>query len=208
MKRLLAAILTALCIAAQGCAPATPVSLQATPATPATETAVAAASTPATPIPVTPSEYVPTIFPVTPTSTACAYAPGSQDLPELSRHFNAALQEISLDLNGLAYAYGENCVYGDGHQVFSAMETDFRVGVKVKTIRDEGSMGDWIAKIMGIVLDLPADEMVGSKAGRVDFNFKEPDPAQIFITVPIDKYRREADNLRGAELFHLFYPSP
>ncbi len=205
MKRLLAAVLIAFCVAAQACAPATPVLSRATPAT---ATALAAASTPATPIPVTPPEYVPTIFPIAPTFAGCAYVWGSLDLPELSRHFNAALQKISLNLSGLAYAYGENCVYSDGHQTFSAMETDFRVGVKVKTIRDEGSLGDWIAKVMSIVLDLPADEMVGVKAGRVDFNFKEPDPAQIFITVPIDKYRREAGNLRGAELFHLFYPSP
>jgi hypothetical protein len=130
---------------------------------------------------------------------------GSKELPELSRRLNAELQKISLDVSGLAYAYGENCVYADGHSTFSAMETDFRIGVKVKTIRDEGALGDWIAKVMPVVLDLPPEQLVGPNSGRVDFSFEQPDPASLFVTVPIEKYLREADDLRGLALLRLFY---
>lgn len=111
-------------------------------------------------------------------------------------------------VTGLAYAYGENCVYADGHQTFSAKETDFRVGVTVKTLRDEGALGDWIFKVMPIVLALPKDQLPGPQSGRVDFHFKQPDPADLYVTVPIDKYVKEADGLRGAALLHLFYTGP
>ena len=155
-----------------------------------------------------PSEFVPTAVPITPTYEGCAYVWGSQQLPELSSQLNSTLQKMSMDATGLAYTYGENCVYGDGHQTFGAMETDFRVGVKVVSVRDEAALGDWIFKVMQIILDLPPEEIEGPQPGRVDFDFKQPDPAELFVTVPIDKYLREATGLKGAELFRLFYTNP
>ena len=50
--------------------------------------------------------------------------------------------------------------------------------------------------------------MKGPRAGRVDFDFKQPDPAELFVTVPIEQYRREADDLKGAALLRLFYKTP
>jgi hypothetical protein len=194
MRRALVGVLVVLCIAAQACA-------SALPATPAQ-------LSPSTVTPAAPTEFVPTAVPITPTFEGCAYVWASQDLPELSRRLNAELQKTSDDVTGLAYAYGENCVYGDGHATFSAMETDYRIGVKVTTVRDEGTLGEWIRKVMNIVLELPPDQLQGPQPGRVDFDFKQPDPAELFVTVPIDKYRQEADNLRGADLLHLFYPTP
>ena len=49
-------------------------------------------------------------MPVTPTYEGCAYVWASHDMPELSRKLNAELQDISMNLSGLAYAYGEDCV--------------------------------------------------------------------------------------------------
>src|SRR5512146_3262054 len=190
MKHLLAAALIGVCIVTQACASVTPAAPQALPATLT---------------PVLPTEYIPTAIPITPTYEGCAYVWGSEELPELSRRLNAELQKISTDLTALAYAFGEDCVYGNGHKTFSAMETDFRVGVKVKTVKDDGALGDWIAKVMPIVLDLPPEQLEGPRTGRVDFSFEQPHPPQLFVTVPIDKYRREAGSLRGAELLHLFY---
>ena len=43
------------------------------------------------------------------------------------------LQAVDTNLTGNAYAYGENCVYADGHNTFAAMETDFRVKVTFLT---------------------------------------------------------------------------
>ena len=158
--------------------------------------------------PVLPAEFVPTVVPSTPTFEGCAYVWASQQLPELSRLLNASLQQTSADVTGLAYAYGENCVYADGHETFSAMETDYRIGVKVKDVHDEAALGDWIAKVMLIVDALPAAETRGPQPGRVDFDFKQPDPAELFVSVPIEKYHREAKELKGVELFRLFYTNP
>ncbi len=155
--------------------------------------------------PAIPSEIVPTVIPITATYEGCAFVEGSQDLPDLSRQFNAKLQEVGTEVTGLAYAYGENCIYGDGHQTFSARETDFRVGVTVTSVRDEGTLGNWIGKVMPIVLALPKDQLQGPQSGRVDFHFKQPDPADLYVRVPIDKYVKESDGLHGADLLHLFY---
>ena len=171
--------------------------------------AAAPAQSPTTPAaPVIPTEFIPSAVPVSPTYDGCYYVWASQDLPELSRKLNAQLQDISTDVTGLAYAYGENCVYADGHQTFSARETDFRVGIKVTAVKDEAALGDWISKVMPIVLALPEDQLQGPQQGRVDFDFKQPDPADLFVTVPIDQYLREADDLKGAALLHLFLPNP
>ncbi len=197
MKRLLPAAVVTFCLAAQACTSSTPTATPTPLALLAATVAVAS-----------PTEYIPTLIPVTPTSAGCTLVSGTQDMPELTRQLNAKLQNTSLDASGLAYAFGQYCVYGDGHQTFSALETDFRIGVKTKVIQDEGTLGDWIYKVMTIVLALPADQLQGPQSGRVDFDFKEPDPAELFVTVPIDKYRSEADGLHGAELLHLFYNKP
>ncbi len=195
MRRLLAVIVIGFGFGAMSCVPSLP---------PAPQQPLAPTSLP----PETSTEYVPSPLPVSPTYEGCAFVWASQDMPELSRKLNASLQKISMDVSGLAYAYGENCVYGDGHSTFSAMETDFRVGVKVTAVRDEDALGNWIYKIMPLILAIPPDQLEGPNAGRVDFDFKQPDPAEVFVTVPIEKYRQEADNLRGAALFRLFYNKP
>ena len=170
--------------------------------------AAPAVGAPGSETPPIPSEFVPTAIPITPTYEGCAYMWGSQQLPALSSKLNTELQKINMDATGLAYAYGENCVYGDGHQTFSAMETDYRVGVKVKNVHDEAALGDWIFKVMEVILDLPPEEIQGPQPGRVDFDFKQPDPAELHVNVPIDRYRSEATGLKGAELFRLFYTNP
>ncbi len=158
--------------------------------------------------PALPTEFVPTVVTSTPTFAGCAYMWASEDLPELSRRLNAELQEISSDVSGLAYAFGENCVYEDGHATFGAMETDFRIGVKVKSVADEAALGDWIARVMRVIEALPPQEIQGPQPGRVDFAFKQPDPAELFVSVPIEKYRQEGQGLKGAALLRLFYPHP
>ncbi len=193
MQRLSALAFVALCIAA-ACVPASPSAYMEL--------------VPVTITPPGPTEYVPTPIPVTPTPSGCTSSWGTEELPELSRLLNAELQLTSMDASGLAYAYGEKCIYADGRYSLRVIETDYRIGVKVKAITDEAALGDWIYKVMTIVLDLPPDQMVGYQPGRVDFDFKQPDPAKIFVIVPISVYRRDADDLRGADLLHLFYPAP
>ena len=194
MNRLQAVALFGLCLVSEACAPAVP--------------AASVQLSPVTITPPVPTEIVPTPIPATPTFAGCTYVWGSQELPELSRLLNAQLQLTSMDASGLAYAYGQYCVYADGRETLGIVETDYRIGVKIKDVRDEYALGEWIYKVMNIVLDLPSDQVLGYQPGRVDFNFKQPDPADLFVTVPIDKYLREADDLKGADLLHLFLPNP
>src|SRR5574341_226341 len=144
----------------------------------------------------------------TPTYEGCYYVWASQDLPELSKKVLDALQAMDKNVTGSAYAYGENCVYADGHATFGAMETDFSIKVKVKDLKDEKALGDWIARVMKIILQLPRQELPGPQRGRVDFTFSKSDSEQLHLTVSIDRYEREAVRLTGAELFKYFYKNP
>lgn len=175
-------------------------------------TSLASPQVPPTITPPVPTEFVPTAIPLTPTFAGCAYVWGSQDMAELSSLLNAKLRNLGKNTaglayaSGLAYAYGENCVYADGHQTFSAQETDFRIGVQVTTVRDEGTLGEWMYKVMRIIVALPQEQLQGPQAGRVDFDFKDPESGDVFVTVAIDRYLREAGNLHGIPLFRLFHP--
>lgn len=145
---------------------------------------------------------------VPPTYEGCAYVWASQDLPKLTKKVNDSLQAININITGSAYAYGENCVFEDGHATFGAMETDYRVRVKVNDIKDEKALGDWIAKAMEVIVKIPDDEAPGPQPGRVDFVFSKSDSDQLSMSVSIDIYKRKATGLTGVELFKLFYKSP
>lgn len=143
-----------------------------------------------------------------PTFEPCAYVWASQDLPELTKKLTNSLQAIDTAITASAYAYGEDCVYADGHSTFGAMETDYRVQVKVIDTKDEKALGDWIAKAMEVILKVSDDEAPGPMTGRVDFVFSKSDSDQLSIRVPIDIYKQKATGLTGAELFKLFYKNP
>jgi len=143
-----------------------------------------------------------------PTYEGCAYVWASQDLPKLTKKVNDSLQTIDINMTGSAYAYGENCVYGNGHATFGAMETDYRVRVKVTDIKDEKALGDWIAKAMEVIVKIPDDEAPGPQLGRVYFLFSKSDTDQLSVSISIDTYKRKATGLTGVELFKLFYKNP
>jgi hypothetical protein len=145
---------------------------------------------------------------ITPTYEGCAYVWASHDLPELSKKVNAALQAKDSKAGGSAYAYGEDCVYADGHGTFSAMETDFRVQILVQDLKDEASLGNWIVEVMSVIDALPPTELSGPQPGRVDIEFRSTASENLFLHVSILKYRQEAQGLKGPQLFKLFYNNP
>ena len=111
-------------------------------------------------------------------------------------------------MSGSAYAYGEDCVFADRQRAFSAMETDFRVKVKVRDLGDKKALGDWMAKALQVIVSLPADEISGPQLGRVEFEFDATRSENLFVNVPLDQYQHRARELRGAELFDFFYDNP
>src|SRR5215204_2146767 len=68
---------------------------------------------------------------LTPTYEGCGYQWAYKDMPELNEPFDEAIKIINTDAKAWATAFGEDCVYADGHTDFSAMETDFYVHLPV-----------------------------------------------------------------------------
>lgn len=145
---------------------------------------------------------------IPPTSESCAYVWASQELPDLSQKVYNALQAVDTNLTGNAYAYGENCVYADGHNTFAAMETDFRVKVSVSDLKDEKALGDWIANAMGAIMKLPTDDVPGPQPGRVEFDFSKSETENLFLNISIARYQKLAPGISGAELFRNFNNNP
>lgn len=167
---------------------------------------------------VTPATYqggTPTFIAATATPTAdipptyegCAYMWASQDLPALTQKVNDSLQALDKTVSASAYAYGENCVYADGHSTFGAMETDYRVNVEVRDIKDEKALGDMIAKVMGVIIKIPPADTAGPNPGRVEFSFRHGDD-QTAVNVQINQYIHDAASLKGAELYKFFHQNP
>jgi hypothetical protein len=145
---------------------------------------------------------------ITPASDNCAYVWASHDLPGLSQKVAASLEALDPNVTGSAYAYGEDCVYGDGHSTFSAMETDFRVKVAVDNLANEEALGNRIAQVMDVITQLPADQLSGPQPGRVQFEFSKSATETLFLNVSIAKYKSQAAGLSGAEIFRLFNNNP
>jgi len=145
---------------------------------------------------------------ITPTSELCAYMWATHELRSLSQKVNSSFQALDPNLTGSAYAYGEDCVYADGHSTFSAMETDFRAKVSVTDLTDEKALGDWISSVMGIILKLPSSDLSGPQPGRVDFEFTAGPSQVLNLKVTIAKYQSGAASLTGVELFRFFKNNP
>lgn len=181
--------LSILAVTLSACAsPSTPTMAPVSPTIPPTETP--------TSIPDTSSSFEP-----------CGYMWASQDLPDVSTKVNDLLQAVDKNITASAYAYGENCVYADGHSTFGAMETDYRVKVEVKNIKDETALGNLIAKVMDVIVKIPLSEVKGPNPGRVEFAFNHG-TEQVNVVVQINVYTHDASNLKGDELFRFFHQNP
>jgi hypothetical protein len=157
---------------------------------------------------VEPGSTTPAPVITTPAYEGCAFMWASHDLPDLSQKVGSAFKVIDPNLTGSAYAYGEDCVYADGHSTFSTMETDFRVKVSVNDLQDEKSLGDWIFNVMVVITKLPAGEIPGPQPGRVEFQFSKSESETLNLSVSIAKFKSQAAGLTGAELFKLFNNNP
>jgi len=145
---------------------------------------------------------------ITPAYEGCGYQWAYKDMPEINEPLDEAIKIINPDAKAWATAFGEDCVYADGHATFGAMETDFYVQLAVDDLSAYESFGNWIAQAMNIVNGLPVDLIVGPKPGFVEFWFIKSEGEHIVMRVPIQKYRDEATEKNGEELFRLFYTNP
>lgn len=138
----------------------------------------------------------------------CYYVAATRELPELSRMLDSRLQTLDSAANVSAYAYGEDCVASDGTRTFRTAETDFRVRIPVASLQDEGSLGSWIANVMGAIDALPEGQVPGPQLGRVEFEFYTPRGERLRLNIEIRRFRSEGVGLAGATLFQHFYTTP
>jgi hypothetical protein len=141
----------------------------------------------------------------TPTFEGCYYNWAYKDLPELTEKVNSAIRALDPDASAYAQAFGEDCIYADGHSTFGAMETDFYIRLPAAELSDEEAFGNWIGQVMPVVLNLPPDEVPGPTPGSVEFRFTKSDVEQIIVRVPIRQYREAGAGKTGVELFRWFY---
>jgi hypothetical protein len=153
--------------------------------------------------PSTTASVAPTVTTTSPGYGSCYYVWATSDLPELSKRIDSELKVVNPDFSGSAYAYGEDCVQADGTRTFTAMETDFRVQLAVADLSDKESMGNWVARIMSVVLAVPASELQGPRPGRVEFEFATAQAESRRLNVDITTYKAQGAGLQGARLFDL-----
>jgi hypothetical protein len=145
----------------------------------------------------------PTITPTPPPMSAyggCGYQWAFKDLPELSTEFQQAIQGLQPSAEANAFAFGEDCIYADGTRTFLAMETDFNITLQIVDVNNESDLGEWIVKIMQVVLNIPKDKIVGPRPGRVSIIFQAGEQSQV-INFYIDQYQALSPDLSNAEIY-------
>ena len=143
-----------------------------------------------------------------PASEACAYNWASENLPELTQKLDSPMRALNAKARARAEAFGEDCIYADGHSTFGAMETDFYIQLRVDDLYNEAAFGNWISQVMTVIEQIPPEEIRGPQPGFVEFRFTKSDTEQIIVRIPIKDYRDKAGDKSGKELFRLFYIPP
>ena len=135
-----------------------------------------------------------------PEYSGCAYQWAYEDLPKLSSDFQQSIQGLQAEAQASVFAFGENCVYADGSATFTAMETDFNITLQVAVLANDAELGEWIVKVMQIIENIPQDQIVGPRPGRVSVAF-QASSEQKFVNFYIDQYRALQSGLSNAEIY-------
>ncbi|MBI5840892.1 MAG: hypothetical protein HZB19_12390 [Chloroflexi bacterium] len=143
----------------------------------------------------------------TPAYESCYFVWASQELPELTQKMDIEIRALDPNASANASAFGEDCVFADGHSTFSAMETDFYIRMPVSDLTDEEAFGNWMAQVMLVILQLPSEEVPGPQPGFVEFWFIKSDTENLVVRVPIQQYK-DVKEKTGMELFRWFYIPP
>ena len=143
-------------------------------------------------------------LPLTPISSSSTGNCGSQwatkDLPELTRQLDASIKSLDPNAKAWATAYGEDCIYADGHADFSALETDFNVTLQVSDLSNEADLGGWIVKVMQIVENIPEEKIMGPQPGRVSIAF-QAGSEQKFVNFYLNQYQILPSGLSDTEIY-------
>jgi hypothetical protein len=130
----------------------------------------------------------------------CGYQWAYQDMPELSADFLQSMQALQPKAQVRVYGFGEDCIHEDGTATFIPMETDFEITFPVDDLTDTTVLGEWIVKIMDVIDNIPTDQIVGPRPGRVGIMFESNGQRQ-GVSFYIDQYRALPAGLSNAEIY-------
>lgn len=137
-------------------------------------------------------------------SQNCYYNWATQSLPELSDQIQTAINDAGLkDGHASAEAFGENCYDSKTNKPvsFTALETDFRITVKVTDLTDKVDLGNMLEKILGVLDRFPAGKIPGPQPGSINVSFQAgSDEVNMKFTVTAGKSARSR-GFQGAALF-------
>ena len=135
-----------------------------------------------------------------PADPGCTYQWAYEDLPKLSSDVQQSIQGLQAEAQASVFVFGENCIHADGRTDFIAMETDFNITLQVNDLSDQSNLGEWIVKVMQVIENIPPDQIVGPRPGRVSIAF-QINSEQKFVNFYIDQYRALPSGLSNAEIY-------
>ncbi|HVO71199.1 MAG TPA: hypothetical protein VMT24_14210, partial [Aggregatilineaceae bacterium] len=100
----------------------------------------------------------------------CGWQWATQDLPDVTQRLSAALDGSQVAYTRVyAYAFGENCLNGQGEvQYFATKETDFDLALPVSSWSDRESVGDLMADVLAILVrDIAPGSTPGPQPGQI-----------------------------------------
>lgn len=80
------------------------------------------------------------------------------------------------------------------------METDFNITLQAADETDENALGEWIVKVMQVVEDIPEDQIVGPRPGRVSITFQSSTGQQV-VNFYMDQYQNLPAGLSNTEIY-------
>jgi len=141
---------------------------------------------------------------VPPAYDGCAFVWANKDLPEISESLEAKIQAIDPNATARAAAFGEDCIYQDGHSTFGAIETDYYITTTVDDLSEYVVFGNWIAQTVPVVRSV-SEATPGPRDGFIEYTYKSKENETLSVRVPLEKYDETSSGLTGEELFLLFY---
>lgn len=130
----------------------------------------------------------------------CGYQWAYQDLPELSEDFLQSIQALQTEAQANTFAFGEDCVYEDGSKTFIPMETDFNITLHIDDLTNEEMLGEWIVKVMQVIENIPHDQIIGPRPGRVSITFESNGQKHGF-SFYIDQYQALGTGMSNIEIY-------
>jgi hypothetical protein len=145
-------------------------------------------------------------LPNTPPSYAqCIWNWAYHPLAGTSANFEQAVQAELPEATASVRAFGEDCLYEDGHADFAMMEADFYVRIPAPDATAHEVFGNQISTVMTILLEnFPEESLRGGYRGFVQFAFAQSQTDFVIVNVPIERYTAEASGMTGRELFEYF----